>query len=68
MFPGPNGETAPMIRSIEDRYYPAEQTICAHCHRRIRYVTGLLGGAWQHIWSMSVYCTLSGEERAAPLA
>lgn len=40
--------------------YPNERTQCVHCHRRIRYVEAPLGGAWQHIATISIYCDLGG--------
>jgi hypothetical protein len=39
---------------------------CKHCHRRIRYAQAPLGGAWQHVWSMSIYCDQGGDIRAEP--
>lgn len=46
--------------------YPNESTRCEHCDGRIRYVDALLGGAWQHIVTMSIYCAADGERVASP--
>lgn len=34
----------------------SEVRLCVNCNARIRYVNAPLGGAWQHIASMSIYC------------